>query len=75
MPAAKTERGLNLSAFLLNHHYAVAREEILSQVGNYWDDWNSGDERRTGWQTPTDARAKQGCPRIGFARRGQALLP
>src|SRR2546427_6081183 len=42
----KTERWLNLIAFLLNHHYPVAREELLSQVADYNDDWNTGDERR-----------------------------
>ena len=46
MPTSKTERWLNLIAFLLNHHYAVAREEILTQVSDYQDDWNSGNERR-----------------------------
>ena len=46
MPTSKTERWLNLIAFLLNHHYAVAREEILTHVADYQDDWNSGDERR-----------------------------
>ena len=29
----KTERWLNLLAFLLDRRYAVTREEILSQVG------------------------------------------
>jgi predicted DNA-binding transcriptional regulator YafY len=42
----KTERWLNLIAFLLNRHYAVAREELLSQVADYTDDWNSGSETR-----------------------------
>src|SRR5207247_5315671 len=42
----KTERWLNLIAFLLNHHYPVTREELLSQVADYNDDWNTGDERR-----------------------------
>lgn len=46
MVTSKTERWLNLIAFLLNHHYAVAREEILTHVTDYQDDWNSGDERR-----------------------------
>lgn len=46
MPTSKTERWLNLIAFLLNHHYAVAREEILSQVADYRDDWSSGNDRR-----------------------------
>jgi predicted DNA-binding transcriptional regulator YafY len=46
MATSKTERWLNLIAFLLNHHYPVAREEILTQVSDYQDDWNSGDERR-----------------------------
>jgi len=35
----KTERWLNLIAFLLNRHYPVAREELLSQVADYKDDW------------------------------------
>jgi predicted DNA-binding transcriptional regulator YafY len=42
----KTERWLNLIAFLLDHHYPVAREELLGQVDDYADDWNSGNERR-----------------------------
>lgn len=42
----KTERWLNLIAFLLDHRRAVSREEILSQVDDYRDDWNSGSERR-----------------------------
>jgi len=31
----KTERWLNLLAFLLDRHYPVPREEILSQVDDY----------------------------------------
>jgi predicted DNA-binding transcriptional regulator YafY len=46
MPTSKTERWLDLIAFLLNHHYAVAREEILTHVADYRDDWTSGDARR-----------------------------
>jgi predicted DNA-binding transcriptional regulator YafY len=42
----KTERWLNLIAFLLNRRYAVAREELLSQVSDYSDDWHSGSETR-----------------------------
>jgi proteasome accessory factor B len=42
----KTERWLNLIAFLLNRHYPVAREELLSQVADYKDDWGSGSETR-----------------------------
>ena len=42
----KTERWLNLVAFLLDHHYPVAREELLGQVDDYKDDWNSGDDTR-----------------------------
>ncbi|HXF96637.1 MAG TPA: WYL domain-containing protein [Gemmatimonadales bacterium] len=42
----KTERWLNLIAFLLDHHYPVAREEILSQVEDYRADWNSESGRR-----------------------------
>jgi predicted DNA-binding transcriptional regulator YafY len=45
-PTSKTERWLNLIAFLLNHQYPVAREEILSQVDDYRGDWNSGQARR-----------------------------
>ena len=43
---SKTERWLNLIAFLLNHYSPVAREEILTHVADYQDDWNSGSERR-----------------------------
>ena len=42
----KAERWLNLIAFLLNRHTAVAREELLSQVADYSDDWNSRDDTR-----------------------------
>lgn len=42
----KAERWLNLIAFLLDHHYAVAREEIMSQVADYDADWNSHDPTR-----------------------------
>src|SRR6266702_2655869 len=42
----KTERWLNLIAFLLNRHYAVSREELLSQVADYKDDWGSASETR-----------------------------
>lgn len=42
----KTERWLNLIAFLLDHHYPVAREDLLSQVDDYRSDWNSGNARR-----------------------------
>ncbi len=41
----KTERWLNLLAFLLDHHYPVTREEILSQVDDYKTDWVQGNER------------------------------
>lgn len=42
----KTERWLNLIAFLLDHHYPVAREELLGQVDDYSGDWNSGSDKR-----------------------------
>ena len=42
----KTERWLNLVAFLLDHRYPVAREELLGQVDDYAGDWNSGSETR-----------------------------
>jgi predicted DNA-binding transcriptional regulator YafY len=42
----KTERWLNLVAFLLDHRYPVAREELLGQVDDYKGDWNSGNETR-----------------------------
>ena len=35
-----------LRAFLLDHHYPVAREELLGQVDDCRDDWNSGNETR-----------------------------
>jgi predicted DNA-binding transcriptional regulator YafY len=38
----KTERWLNLLAFLLERHYPVPREEILSQVEDYKSDWVGG---------------------------------
>src|SRR2546426_698029 len=46
MGVTKTERWLNLIAFLLNRHYPVAREELLSQVPDYKDDWGSDSETR-----------------------------
>lgn len=42
----KSERWLNLIAFLLNRHYPVAREELLGQVADYADDWASGSATR-----------------------------
>jgi len=42
----KTERWLNLIAFLLDHRFPVTREEILSQVSDYKEDWNPGDAKR-----------------------------
>src|SRR5256885_15318031 len=41
----KTERWLNLLAFLLDRRYAVPREEILSQVDDYKADWLAGDDK------------------------------
>src|SRR5881396_777404 len=41
----KTERWLNLLAFLLDRHYPVPREEILSQVDDYKADWLKGDDK------------------------------
>lgn len=42
----KTERWLNLLAFLLGRGTPAAREDILSQVQDYKDDWNSADDTR-----------------------------
>jgi predicted DNA-binding transcriptional regulator YafY len=42
---SKTERWLNLLAFLLDRHYPASREEILSQVSDYKEDWVGGDAR------------------------------
>src|SRR2546423_1726355 len=42
---SKTERWLNLLAFLLDRHYPASREEILSQVSDYKEDWTSGDAK------------------------------
>lgn len=41
----KTERWLNLLAFLLDRHYPASREEILSQVEDYRDAWVNGSDR------------------------------
>jgi predicted DNA-binding transcriptional regulator YafY len=41
----KTERWLNLLAFLLDRHFPASREEILSQVSDYKEDWVGGDAR------------------------------
>src|SRR6266576_2829457 len=42
---SKTERWLNLLAFLLDRHYPASREEILSQVSDYKEDWIGGNAR------------------------------
>jgi len=42
---SKTERWLNLLAFLLDRHYPASREEILSQVSDYKEDWVDGDAK------------------------------
>jgi predicted DNA-binding transcriptional regulator YafY len=42
---SKTERWLNLLAFLLGRHLPASREEILSQVSDYREDWQDGDEK------------------------------
>jgi len=41
---SKTERWLNLLAFLLDHRSPLSREEILSEVEDYKRDWKIGDE-------------------------------
>ena len=41
---SKTERWLNLLAFLLDRRIPVSREEILSQVEDYRRDWLKGDD-------------------------------
>ena len=41
----KTERWLNLLAFLLYRTYPVPREEILSQVDDYKANWLRGDDK------------------------------
>ena len=38
-------RTLNLLAFLLDRHYPASREEILSQVSDYKEDWVGGDAK------------------------------
>jgi predicted DNA-binding transcriptional regulator YafY len=40
----KTERWLNLLAFLCDRRYPVTREQILSEVDDYRDSWRHGDE-------------------------------
>lgn len=42
---SKTERWLNLLAFLIDRRYPVSREQILSEVEDYCGDWLSGDEK------------------------------
>jgi len=41
----KTERWLNLLAFLLDHRCPVTREDILSQVEDYKSDWVGADDK------------------------------
>src|SRR3989442_11905015 len=53
----KTERWLNLIAFLLDHRFPVTREEILSQVSDYKEDWNPGDDAAR--IHPPQVRARQ----------------
>ncbi len=40
----KAERWLNLLAFLLDRHYPVSREEIMNEVDDYKQDWETGDK-------------------------------
>lgn len=44
MSAAKTTRWLDLIAFLLHHHFAVAREDIFARVPGYLDDPDEANE-------------------------------
>lgn len=41
----KTERWLNLLAFLVDHRYPVPRETILSEVEDYRSEWLKGDDK------------------------------
>ena len=41
---SKTERWLNLLAFLSDRHYPVSREQILTEVEDYRTGWLTGDE-------------------------------
>lgn len=42
---SKAERWLNLLAFLLDRRYPVSREQILSEVEDYRDDWLTRDRK------------------------------
>ncbi len=42
---SKTERWLNLLAFLLDRRYPVPREQILTQVEDYRSEWVGGDAK------------------------------
>jgi len=43
---SKTERWLNLLAFLVDRRFPVPREDILSAVDDYRTDWNTGDDTK-----------------------------
>ena len=63
----KTERWLNLIAFLLDHRFPVTREEILSQVSDYKEDWNPGDAKRRESTRRKFERDKSDLKALGIA--------
>src|ERR1051325_10881184 len=64
---SKTERWLNLLAFLLGRHYPAPREEILSQVSDYKEDWVGGDTRARESVRRKFERDKAELKRLGVA--------
>jgi proteasome accessory factor B len=71
----KTERWLNLIAFLLDHRYAVTREEILSQVADYSADWNSGHSTRRESTRRKFERDKRELRELGVVLETQKVMP
>ena len=71
----KTERWLNLIAFLLDHRYAVTREEILSQVADYTDDWSSDDATRRESTRRKFERDKRELRELGVVLETQKVMP
>lgn len=71
----KTERWLNLLAFLLAHRSAVTREEILSQVADYSDDWNSGDDTKRESTRRKFERDKRELRELGVTFETHKVVP
>jgi len=71
----KTERWLNLIAFLLDHRFPVTREEILSQVSDYKEDWNPGDAKRRESTRRKFERDKSELRELGVSLSMHKVIP